>query len=181
MDATNHTYLIGSLRNQRIPALAEEMRAAGISVFDDWHCAGADADTCWQEYEQARGRSYAEALNGAHARNVFEFDKRNIDAASAVVLVLPAGKSAHLELGYARGSGKPCYILLDGEPDRYDVMYRFADAVFGSVGELIDELTDAPAPNANLRRYAQLRHIGTDGSRDYYTPDGYSPRDMGPR
>lgn len=137
---SSHVYLIGSLRNPRIPELANEMRAAGIVVFDDWHAAGPDADDTWQEYEAARGRSYVEALNGAHAQNVFEFDKRHIDAASAVVLVLPAGKSGHLELGYSAGRGTPNYILLDGEPDRMDVMYLFADAVFDSTADLIEEL-----------------------------------------
>ena len=97
-------YLIGSLKNDRIPVLAEELRGAGLSVFDDWHCAGPDADDIWQQYEADRGRSYAEALDGAHAKNVFEFDKTHLDQASAVVLVLPAGKSGHLELGYAVGS-----------------------------------------------------------------------------
>ncbi len=57
----------------------------------------------------------------------------------AGVLVLPAGKSGHLELGYLIGQGKPAYIWMPEEPDRWDVMYRFADAVFiGDTG--IDEL-----------------------------------------
>jgi hypothetical protein len=133
----SHVYLIGSLRNPRIPEIAKAMRDAGINVFDDWHAAGPEADDCWQQYEQARGRSYADALNGAHACNVFDFDKRNIDGAFAVVLVLPAGKSGHLEFGYAVGCGKHAYILLDGEPERYDVMYNFATGVLETVDQLV--------------------------------------------
>lgn len=174
MSSQGHTYLIGSLRNPKIQVLAEEMRAAGIDVFDDWHAAGERADDSWQEYEQARGRNYVEALKGAHAQNVFEFDKRNIDAARAVVLVIPAGKSGHLELGYAAGTGKPSYILLDGEPERLDVMYNFATAVFESVGQLIDELRPV---EATLRRF---RQIGRTATQDFYTPDGYSRFDLEP-
>lgn len=134
-------YLIGSLRNPAVPVIAGQMRAAGLSVFDDWHAAGPDADDSWQAYEKARGRSYAEALNGAHARDVFDFDRFHLSIARAVVLVAPAGKSGHLELGWSLGQGKPGYILLNGEPDRFDVMYRFATAVFNNVTDLIKELS----------------------------------------
>jgi len=53
------------------------------------------------------------------------------------VLVLPAGKSGHLELGYMIGQGKPGYILLDGEPERFDVMYNFATGVFTNLSDLL--------------------------------------------
>ena len=57
------------------------------------------------------------------------------------VLLLPAGKSGHLELGYVIGKGKPGYILFDDTiPDRWDVMYIFASGVFFDVESLIEEL-----------------------------------------
>lgn len=133
-------YLIGSLRNPRIPYVADEMRGAGLEVFDDWHAAGPDADDAWQRYEQQRGRSYTEALDGAHARNVFDFDRFHLSQSYAAVLVAPAGKSAHLELGWMLGQGKRGYVLLDGEPERFDVMYRFATGVFTELDALIKEL-----------------------------------------
>jgi hypothetical protein len=133
-------YIIGSLRNPRVPVLGNKMRAAGIKVFDDWFAAGPEADDKWQEYEKMRGRPMAEALKGAHALDVFAFDKRNLDASFAAVLVLPAGKSGHLELGYMAGQGKRTFILLDGEPDRFDVMYNFATGVFTDEDKLIEEL-----------------------------------------
>jgi hypothetical protein len=135
-------YLIGSLRNPRIPEVADQLRTAGHDVFDDWHSAGPDADDCWQAYEKQRGRSFAEALDGAHARNVFDFDKFHIAQSLAVVLVAPAGKSAHLELGWALGQGKRGYVLLDGEPERYDVMLRFATGVCTSMTDLLSHLED---------------------------------------
>lgn len=133
-------YLIGSLKNPSIRALAARLRREGFEVFDDWHAAGEDADDIWQEYERQRGRSYKEALASPHAEAVFQMDTTYLDHADAVVLVLPAGKSAHLELGWALGQGKAGFILLDGEPARFDVMYKFADAVCNDVDELIKEL-----------------------------------------
>ena len=129
-------YLIGSLRNPEIPWIGGELRAAGYEVFDDWFAAGPEADDRWRDYEKARGRSYAEALAGYAAGNVFGFDTRHLDRADAAVLALPAGRSAHLELGWMLGHGKPGYILLDS-PDRWDVMYKLANGVFYNLADLV--------------------------------------------
>lgn len=133
-------YVIGSLRNPEIPKIADEMRTFGFDVFDDWYAAGPKADDHWKEYEQGRGRSYIQALDGRAATQVFRYDKSNLDRCSAAVLVLPAGKSGHLELGYFIGSGKPGFILMPPGDDRWDVMYRFATRVVSSVDELHSEL-----------------------------------------
>lgn len=130
-------YLIGSLRNPEVPVVAAELRQLNIDVFDDWFAAGPEADDYWQKYEKARGRSYGEALHGHSASHVFEYDKSHLDRCDFGVLVLPAGKSGHLELGYLIGQGKPGYILLAGEPERYDVMYRFATGVCSSLEKLL--------------------------------------------
>ena len=129
-------YVIGSMRNPKVPEVAAKLRAVGLDAFDDWYSPGPDTDDRWQDYERARKRSYCEALAGAHARNVFAFDKYHLDRCDAALLVLPAGKSGHLELGYMIGRGKPGYILLDGEPERLDVMYNFATKVLTSLEEL---------------------------------------------
>lgn len=133
-------YLVGSMRNPKVPATAKILRTEGFDVFDDWYSPGPEADEFWNTYEKDRGRTYKEALDGTHAWNVYEYDKRNIDASDAVVLVQPAGRSAHMELGYAKGQGKRAFVLFEEEPERWDVMYRFADAVCFSVEELIGEL-----------------------------------------
>lgn len=136
-------YLIGSLRNPEVPIFADKLRKAGLDVFDDWFAAGPEADDKWREYEIQRGRSYVEAMEGHHADHVWAFDKSHLDRCDAAVLLLPAGRSGHLELGYTIGQGKPGFIVL-GDEDRWDVMYRFAsgihnsqeDAVLGICGKL---------------------------------------------
>jgi len=133
-------YLIGSLRNTKIPAIGKQLRTCGYDVFDDWYGAGHEADDMWQSYEEIRGRGYAEALDGHAAGNIFEFDKHHIDRCDVGLLVLPAGKSGHLELGYMVGSGKECFVLFPEEPERWDVMYRFAKGVFFDLDELTKEL-----------------------------------------
>ena len=138
-------YLIGSLRNKDLPVLGNELRAKGFDIFDDWHSAGPEADDYWQAYEKARGRSYGEALKGAHAVDVFNFDKRHLLLSEAAVLVMPAGKSAHLELGWVAGRGILTFVYFpDGEPERYDVMYQFADAVVFDLDSLVAVLKKTP-------------------------------------
>ncbi len=133
-------YVMGSMRNVKVPQIAILLRDHGWDAFDDWYSPGPETDEKWQEYEKLRGRSYHEALYGYHAKDVFEFDKQHLDRCDIGVLVLPAGKSAHIELGYLVGCGKRAYILLDGEPERYDLMYQFATAVFTSVDEMLKVL-----------------------------------------
>ena len=132
-------YLIGSLRNPGIPELANKIRDLGFEVFDDWYAAGPEADDKWRDYEKARGRTYREALNGLAADHVYHFDLKHLNECDIAVLYLPAGKSGHLELGYVIGKGKKGYIVLDN-PERWDVMYKFAHGVFHSFDELKDEL-----------------------------------------
>ena len=37
-------YTIGSLRNEKVPLIANALRDAGHEVFDDWYGAGPEAD-----------------------------------------------------------------------------------------------------------------------------------------
>jgi len=133
-------YLIGSLRNPEVPLLAARLRAQNHEIFDDWFCAGPRADDHWMEYEKARGHNYAQALEGYAANHVFEYDRSHLDRAEGGVLLLPAGKSGHLEAGYLLGQKKPVWILMPGEPTRYDVMYRFATGVFTDEQALFNAL-----------------------------------------
>jgi hypothetical protein len=133
-------YLIGSLRNPNIPVVAQTLRDHGFDVFDDWYAAGPEADDYWRKYEKERGRTYPEALKGAAARNVFQFDFRNLEDRDVAVLVAPAGKSGHMELGFMLGRNKLGFVLFTEEPDRWDVMYRFATGVYFDVDQLISEL-----------------------------------------
>ncbi len=144
-------YLIGSLRNPQIPAIAARFRQVGFDVFDDWFAAGPNADDHWRDYERGRGHSFAEALNCYAAGHVFAFDLFHLTQADAVVLISPAGKSAHLELGWALGRGKHGYIVC-ADPERYDIMYKFATGVCADVGSCIDAIRkDLGCQNSKLQ------------------------------
>lgn len=132
-------YIIGSLRNPEIPKIANSVQAAGHEAFADWYGAGPEADDKWKEYEIERGNTYLQALSSHGAQAVFQFDKKHLERADAAILVAPAGKSGHLELGWALGRGKKGYYLLDN-PDRWDVMLQFATLVTDDLNEIIEDL-----------------------------------------
>lgn len=107
-----------------------------MEVFDDWFSAGPIADDSFQEHQTQKGLSYKEALKSYAAKHVFNFDFYHLNRADTVVLVMPAGKSGHMEFGYGIGRGKLGYVLFDKEPERWDQMYNFASEIFFNPEEL---------------------------------------------
>lgn len=130
-------YIIGALKNRSIMDLAERLRAQGHEVFDEWITPGPEADAFLYEYGKKRNLSYKQTLATYACRHVFEFDREHMDRCDLGIMVMPAGRSGHLELGRMLGQGKPGYILFDGEPDRMDVMYNFATDIFFTEEDLI--------------------------------------------
>lgn len=77
-------------------------------------------------------------LAEAKTQKAFQEDKRFLDWADAVLLVLPAGNSAHIEAGYKKGQGGKLFIYGPFPKEQIDVMYGFADGLFrwGQLEEL---------------------------------------------
>lgn len=118
-------------------------KVSGIEVFDEWYSAGPEADDHWKSHQQFKGLSYHQALEGYAAKNVFAFDKRHLDRCSHALLVLPAGKSGHMEVMYAAyGVGAKTAILLDPEDVRWDVMYQFIPTILNNDEEIIPWLSN---------------------------------------
>jgi nucleoside 2-deoxyribosyltransferase len=133
-------YLMGSLKNWEIINIAKELRTLGFEVFDSWISPGPEADDFWRQYSKQRGLSHKDALNDWSAQHIYEFDKHHIDRADIGIMIMPCGKSGHLELGYLIGQGKPGFILFNEEPERWDIMHLFANGIYYNLEELKKEL-----------------------------------------
>ena len=72
----------------------------------------------------------------------FAEDRKWLDWAEGVVMVLPCGNSAHLEAGYAVGRGKPLWIFGDLPAGEFDVMYGFANLVTEDIRELLQRIAE---------------------------------------
>ena len=77
-------------------------------------------------------------LHDPRSQKAFKEDRKWIDWCECLILILPAGKSSHLEAGYAKGKGKKLIIFSPfGFPKgQFDVMYGFADYLIVDIGQL---------------------------------------------
>jgi len=66
--------------------------------------------------------------------NLFHNDLEGEKKSKNLLLVLPAGKAAHIESGIAYGLGKKCYAI--GEYDATDTLYNIFDEIFINETEL---------------------------------------------
>jgi len=141
-------YVIGSLKNDNIPVFANKLRELNPEweVFDSWYAPGPNADDYLRDYCKGKNFSYKETLQDHAATHIFEFDKKHISRSTDVVMVMPCGKSGHLELGWASGKGIRSYVLFDKEPERVDIMYQFATDIFFDFKELAEELKGHDGP-----------------------------------
>jgi hypothetical protein len=69
--------------------------------------------------------------------HAFDFDREHMMMSDTGILVLPAGKSGHMELGWMIGKAKRGIIYMEQEPEEWDLMYRFAELVIGPVNDLL--------------------------------------------
>jgi hypothetical protein len=110
-------YVASSWRNPYQPDLVGILRQAGHEVYDFRHPPGGDhlgfswseVDPKWRTWSPSE---FIAALDHPIAQAGFQSDFGAMHWADAGVLVLPCGKSSHLEAGYFVGAGKPLLILL---------------------------------------------------------------------
>ena len=79
-------------------------------------------------------------LKSEEVLNIFNEDMEAEKKSENLLLVLPAGKSGHIEAGVAYGMGKKCYAF--GEYDVTDSLYNIFDQIFLNEEDLIKFLKD---------------------------------------
>jgi hypothetical protein len=133
-------YVASSWRNLYQPTLVTLLRGEGFDVYDFRNPAPGDDGFAWSEIDASWQRwspqEYREALQHQRAQLGFVQDKRALQMADVTVLVLPCGRSAHLELGYAAGLGQRTAVLML-EPCEAELMYLLCDKVCLSIDELL--------------------------------------------
>ena len=122
-------YLASSWKNTDQPDLVKALRNAGHDVYDFRNPTPDDAGFHWEEidpgYEEWSGRDYFLALDHPKANRGYGLDMDAMLWADCFVLLLPSGRSAHLEAGWAVGRGKPtCILFAEGEVP--ELMYKMA-------------------------------------------------------
>jgi len=147
-----YVYVASSWRNPRQPEVVAELEAAGFEPYDfrnprpgshgfSWRDVGGPADDerrapLPKGADHVPAATYLEMIAHPIAVEGFRSDFDAMRAADAFVLVLPCGKSAHLELGWAAGAGVPTAILLE-DPIEPELMYRMTSLLTPELAEVL--------------------------------------------
>lgn len=158
MKKPEYVYVASSWRCKIQPAVIEILKAAGISHYDFKNPEGGTGFH-WSEVmpdfkrdlQLANVNEYIKALDHPRSIEGFESDFDAMLRADTFILVLPCGRSAHLELGWAVGAGKRTAILLDpstqwtnaGYVDDLvtpELMYKMVDHISPNMMDLLNWL-----------------------------------------
>lgn len=130
-------YLASSWKNQNaVLNLAGIFEKEGFEV--DAFCRATDNRYSfhWSELvgteDDLKNYDAIDMLTDPRTQRAFKEDKKWLDWSDCVILVLPCGRSSHMEAGYAKGQGKLLYIYGHMPKGEFDVMYGFADGLFRS-------------------------------------------------
>lgn len=137
-------YIASSWKNAgNVRAIAEALRDEGFQVDDFTDPSKGRYVFNWREIEEDVMKLDAVAfIKDERTQRAFKEDKGKIEWADVLVMVLPAGNSSHLEMGYAAGLGKRTIIFApDGFPKgHFDTMYGFANLLTDDVVALVEAL-----------------------------------------
>lgn len=113
-------YVASSWRNALHPAVVEALRP--LAEVYDFRNPPNKSDFRWlsldPNYRQWTASQFIQALESPLAEEGFSSDMQALEDCDLCVLVLPCGRSAHLELGYAVGAGKVTIVLIPDAQER---------------------------------------------------------------
>jgi hypothetical protein len=137
-------YVASSWRNGNQPNVVKALRLAKHEVYDFKNPKPGDNGFHWSEIDQHwqtwTPETYKLALAHPVAERGFGNDWSAMVWADIGVLVLPSGRSAHIEAGYFVGAGKRLVILLaPGEPE---LMYKMTPHICTTMEQVLEACND---------------------------------------
>jgi nucleoside 2-deoxyribosyltransferase len=132
-------YVASSWRNELQQTVVGTLRViASVYDYRAPHGPGSsgfgwrEIDPDWKNWTPER---YLEGLKHPTAEEGFRNDMDALRECDVCVLVMPCGRSAHIEAGWAKGAGKTLIILVNqAEPE---LMYKMADHIVTSLEEVV--------------------------------------------
>lgn len=115
-------YVASSWRNKIQPYVVINLKAHGHQVYDFRNPKAGDTGFQWSdidpEWKKWTPEKYRECLSHPIAERGFKSDLDAMKWANVFVGVMPFGRSASIEMGWAAGRAKRTILLLsDGEPE----------------------------------------------------------------
>ena len=136
-------YVASSWRNEWQPDVCKMLLLAGHKMYDFRNPPGQtgfawrDIEDGWKEWSQERYRELL--LHHPKAAHGFIADLRGMQWADTCVLVLPCGRSAHLEAGWFTGAQRRLIVYMP-QKEEPDLMYLLAQHLVFTYEELLKAL-----------------------------------------
>lgn len=139
-------YLASSWKNKQQPEMLAALRAEGHEVYDFRNPVPGDTGFSWRQCTMEWGEQidmHDMALYVRHitknpaAQSGFKLDRDALHWCDTCVLLLPCGRSAHLEAGYAMGQGKETFVVLSKAGFEPELMYLLGDHICESQDDLL--------------------------------------------
>lgn len=144
-------YLASSWRNAMFSSVLRGLRNAGHQVYDfkgedegqegtpdtfafEWEMV----DPAWRAWTPEQ---YSDALAHPLAQRGFKSDFRAMWWADACVLLLPCNRSAHLELGWMLGKGRPGWVYTPEPRLEPELMYLLCTGFHTKFEDLLGALS----------------------------------------
>lgn len=132
-------YVASSWRNQYQPDVIKLLRELGHDPYD-FRNPGSVPGFKWVEVDPDWGswdtHKYRDSLQHDAANRGFATDMKALIGADTVLLVLPCGRSAHLEAGYAVGTCANTAVYIP-EPIEPELMYKMFGRILIDNNELV--------------------------------------------
>ena len=148
-------YVSSSWENPYQPYMVEELRELGHEVYDFRHPSGRNDRSVWDEigvsetlyHDQLTGEvglsgtELSAALRQSKAHERFAEHLAAMQEADTCILLLPCGRSSHLEAGYMKGLCKRVFVFGSAfDIHKPELMYLTLDGYFYLYEDLFDEL-----------------------------------------
>jgi hypothetical protein len=137
--------IISRWRNREgVEELTNKIRQKGKTVYSFIEGDGSEHELkdSEQKYHPEEFMKKYESIpdwkNDPAVREIFEIDLEAMKNAETVILLLPAGKSAHIEAGIAYGTGKK--LILIGEQKETESLYLIFNEFYNSIDEFIKSI-----------------------------------------
>ncbi len=150
-------YISSSWKNEHQPKLVEQLRKKGHKVYDFRHPNGRNDRNVWEgvtaslnlstAYQQTilTADDFDRMLLKKEVRERFTEHFNAMNDADTCVLLLPCGRSSHVEAGYMAGAGKRVFVLDTSTHVTPELMYLTFDGYYHKKTDLYKAL-DEPIP-----------------------------------
>lgn len=132
-------FVSGRWRNRdNVLELTHKIREKGYKVYCFLEASHSiprikdDPDESMKKFEKLNWR------NDPYVKEVFENDMAGERSSDTFVMLLPVGKSCHIEAGVAYGLGKKCIMI--GELKEAESLYLVFNEVYNSVEEFLNTI-----------------------------------------